>query len=283
MRYAAVTPVRDDAERLESLAASIAAQTIAPTAWIIVENGSADGTLDVATNLASRHPWITVVTLPVATGVARGGPIVKAFHKGMEAVGDNAEIVMKLDADVTLPPDHFATLIEAFSENPRLGITSGRCIEGGHVQPIAPGHVWGAARAYRSECLRDVFPLEERMGWDGIDEFKAQTRGWITGVQPAATFTHHRREGERDGSRWRAWEAQGDVAWFMRYRPLYAIARTIYRTTQEPAAIAIVVGYLRAALRGEPRLTDDEVVARIRSEQRLRDLRRRLSEGMGRE
>ena len=33
--------------------------------------------------------------------------------------------------------------------------------------------VWGATRAYRWECLQQVLPLEERLGWDGIDEFKA--------------------------------------------------------------------------------------------------------------
>ena len=37
--------------------------------------------------------------------------------------------------------------------------------------------VWGATRAYRRACLDDGLPFEERLGWDGIDEFKANARG----------------------------------------------------------------------------------------------------------
>ena len=285
MRYAVVTPVRDEAGRLESLAASLAAQTVTPTAWVIVENGSVDATLDVATDLASSHTWITVVTVPVATGVARGGPIVKAFHAGLEPVGEDVEIVMKLDADVTLPPDHFSTLTEAFTADPRLGIASGTCFddaEGGEERFLTGEHVWGAARAYRTACLRDVLPLEERMGWDGVDEFKAMANGWRTAVVRETWFRHHRLEGERDGSRWRAWTAQGDVAWFMRYRPAYLLARTVFQALKEPAATAMLVGYARAAAQRAPRLSDPEVVSIIRSRQRLRELPRRATEATGR-
>ena len=285
MRYAAVTPARDEEERLEGLAASLAAQTVAPAAWIVVENGSVDATPEVARDLARRYDWVTVVDLPVATGVARGGPIVRAFHAGLEAVPDDVDLVMKLDADVTLPPDHFATLIGAFSSDPLLGIASGTCFddaEGGEERFLTGEHVWGAARAYRTACLRDVLPLEERMGWDGVDEFKAMAHGWRTSVVRETSFRHHRLEGERDGSRWRAWKAQGDVAWFMRYRPAYLVARAAFQALKEPAATAMLVGYAGAAARRGPRLSDPAVVSIIRSRQRLRELPRRAGEATGR-
>ena len=47
--------------------------------------------------------------------------------------------------------------------------------------------VWGATRAYRWECLQRVLPLEERLGWDGIDEFKANALGWRTETLEAAS------------------------------------------------------------------------------------------------
>lgn len=284
MRYAAVTPARDEAGRLEKLAASLLAQSVTPAAWIIVENGSVDATLNVASELAGRHGWISVIDLPVATGVARGGPIVRAFHAGLKALPEDIELVMKLDADVSLPPDHFSTLIDAFTADPLLGLASGTCFddaEGGEERFLTGEHVWGAARAYRTACLRDVLPLEERMGWDGVDEFKAMAHGWRTAVVRETSFRHHRLEGERDGSRWRAWAAQGDVAWFMRYRPAYLVARTAFQAVKEPAATAMLLGYARAATRRGPRLSDPAVVSIIRSRQRLRELPRRAGEATG--
>ena len=120
------------------------------------------------------------------------------------------------------------------------------------------------------------------MGWDGVDEFKAMARGWRTAVVKTTSFRHHRLEGARDGSRWRAWKAQGDVAWFMRYRPSYLLARTGFQALREPAATGMVVGYFRAAFRRVPQLADPEVVSIIRSRQRLRELPRRASEATGR-
>ena len=50
----------------------------------------------------------------------------------------------------------------------------------------------------------DVLPLEHRMGWDGVDEFRANARGWKTRTFKEFAFRHHRREGERDGAPRRA-------------------------------------------------------------------------------
>ena len=44
MLYTLITPVRDDAENLERLATCVAEQTMLPKRWIIVDNGSVDGT-----------------------------------------------------------------------------------------------------------------------------------------------------------------------------------------------------------------------------------------------
>ena len=120
------------------------------------------------------------------------------------------------------------------------------------------------------------------MGWDGVDEFKAMANGWRTAVVRETWFRHHRLEGERDGSRWRVWAAQGDVAWFMRYRPAYLVARTAFQAVKEPAATAMLLGYARAATRRGPRLSDPAVVSIIRSRQRLRELPRRAGEATGR-
>jgi poly-beta-1,6-N-acetyl-D-glucosamine synthase len=284
MTYTVITPARNEAGNLERLGASLVAQTVRPRQWVVVENGSTDDTRLVAERLADSHEWISVVVLPTLTGLARGGPIVRAFHRGLEAAAP-ADVVVKLDADVSLPESHFERMLEAFQAEPSLGIASGTCLdeaEGGE-RFLTADHVWGAARCYRRECLDAVRPLEERMGWDGVDELKAAARGWTTRVVTDTQFRHHRLEGGRDVSRWQAWRAQGDVAWFMRYRPLYLVARTAFQAAREPAAISILVGYTAAALRRMPQLADPEAVALLRRQQRLRELPARVSEAMGRQ
>ena len=275
MRYALVNPVRNEAENLPRLAESVLQQTLPATRWIIVDDSSEDATLEIANALAAEHPWITVVSRTGGGALARGGPVVRSFHAGLDALDEDVDIVVKLDADVTLAPDCMERLADAFGKDPRLGIASGTCFDEAAGRDLFPtgDHVWGMARAYRSGCLADVLPLEERMGWDGVDEFKAHVFGWRTGVVDEARFCHHRQEGERDGSRWVAWERQGDVAWFMCYRPLYLVARAAYqdpKTEEDWSAVDVApVKKLRkpvtlAQIKAHPKLSKMALVKKSR-------------------
>ena len=74
-----------------------------------------------------------------------------------------------------------------------LGIAGGTCYEqdtAGEWRPTfaTRDHVRGATRAYRAACFEHVTPLEQRMGWDGIDELKAQVAGWKTRSLPDLPF-----------------------------------------------------------------------------------------------
>jgi glycosyltransferase involved in cell wall biosynthesis len=286
LRYALVTPARDEAENVERLAGSLAAQTVLPARWLIVDNGSTDGTVRVAAELAGAHSWIDLLEIPPATGVARGGPIVRAFHAGLSALGELPDVVVKLDADVTMSPEYFERLLDAFAETNRLGIASGTAyeLEGSAWVPrhTTGGTVWGAVRAYRRECLSDVLPLEERMGWDGVDALKANLGGWETRTIPDLRFEHHRVEGIRDGARWRAWDAQGRASHFMGYRPSYLLFRSLRYALHEPSALAMVTGYATAAAKNSPRCSDPAVRDYLRSQQTLRALPVRVAEALGR-
>ena len=142
--------------------------------------------------------------------------------------------------------------------------------------------VWGASRAYRWGCLQELLPLEERIAWDGIDEFKANSRGWRTTTFEELPFRHHRREGERDGSAWRARRNQGEAAHYLGYRGWYLVLRALWHTRREPAALGMIWGYAVAAARGEPRSADPEARAYLRSQQSPRNLRLRALEAAGR-
>ena len=116
-----------------------------------------------------------MLELPAASR-ERGAPIVRALHAGIDALDLVPDVLVNVDADVTVEPDYFARLLDVFANDPSLGIASGSAweLEDGEWRQrfVTGGTVWGATRAYRWKCLQDVLPLEERHGWDGIDQLE---------------------------------------------------------------------------------------------------------------
>jgi hypothetical protein len=190
---------------------------------------------------------------------------------------------VKLDADISFEPTYFEQLLAEFRRRPRLGIASGVCLEqnaeGEWVQTRVTGdHARGAVRAYRRECLEEVGPLENRMGWDVVDQLRAVVRGWEAGLVQDLVFYHHRRVGERDGGGRRRWQALGESSYYMGYRWSYLVLRALHHAPRDPGALALLTSFAAAAIRRGPRLDDAAVVAHLRNEQRLRNVRSRVRE-----
>ena len=53
--YSIITPVRDELENLRRLAPCLVGQTQTPEQWVIVDNGSSDGTRDFVDALRLEH------------------------------------------------------------------------------------------------------------------------------------------------------------------------------------------------------------------------------------
>jgi biofilm PGA synthesis N-glycosyltransferase PgaC len=286
LTYAVVTPVRDEAENLQRLATSLAAQTLLPAHWVVVDDGSQDGTAEIARTLAATHPWIAVTAREGANGDElwrgrRHGRVLAAFHAGVRELAAVPDVVVKVDADVSFPPDYFERLLERFADEPDLGIAGGACYEqegGSWVRRrVMPTHPRGAARAYRRECLDDVLALEPRMGWDGLDEVRVQLRGYTTRSFTDLAFRHHRPEGARERSRFQAHVAHGRASWYMGYRPTYLGLRALYRLREDLTAAGLVCGYVAEAASRRGRYPDSRVVRALREQQRLRTVLRRGS------
>jgi poly-beta-1,6-N-acetyl-D-glucosamine synthase len=287
-----VSPVFEEAAHLERTARALAAQTRPPSRWIVVDDGSRDATATIARRLAAELDFMEVIDsggrdLDGVDKLAEAREA-RAFNRGLEhADWRRYELIGKLDGDVELPPQWFATLIERFAADPRLGLAGGRLVEAdgdGHWRrlEIPAHHVHGAVKLFRRECLEAIGGIPERLGWDTIDETYARMRGYDTISFDDLEGRHHRPYASADG-RLRGRARHGECAWILHYDPLWVTMRSVKVGRSAPPVVsgaAFLYGYVRAAASGVPRVEDPEFRRFTRAELRGR-MRATLSRSRG--
>jgi poly-beta-1,6-N-acetyl-D-glucosamine synthase len=269
-RLLLITPARDEAAHLERTVRAVAAQTRPPDLWLIVDDGSGDATPQLLERLAREVPFLRALQAPPRRQVAGEDGLALAA----EAVAFNAALasidrgefthVGKLDADVELPPDYMERLLERFEAEPGLGIAGGVLLEREHGDwrptKVPANHVRGALKLYSRECLEAIGGVQERLGWDTIDETYARMRGFETRSLPALRARHHRPVATRGGTlRGRA--RHGQCAYILRYSPWWVALRSLKVACLRPrvlSGLAFLYGYARAAVRREGKVEDEQ-------------------------
>jgi glycosyltransferase involved in cell wall biosynthesis len=272
--YAIVTPARDEAQYLQATIDSVVAQTVRPTEWIIVDDGSTDDTPSIVERAAAAHDWIRLVRMPDRGERVVGAGVIEAFNAGLATIGSpTPAFLCKLDADLVLLPTYFARLLQYFMAEPRLGIASGRITERVGLRVVylrhEPEMVFGAAKFYRRACFDEIGGLEPSLGWDGIDCYQAMRHNWWTGTlpDPALEILHLRRMGTSHKSILHGCARRGRGLRYNGAHPIWVLASATYHMLDRPyilAGAAVLIGYLGATLRGEPRMSDKEFIAYLR-------------------
>lgn len=281
-RVLIISPVRNEAARLELVAQSVAQQSRPPDLWLIVDDGSTDRTADLARAIAERLPYVRVLSTPADftsddgdRHAAAAAP--RAFNWALHTVPMNDFTHLgKLDGDIELPPEYFARLLAAFDRDPELGIGGGVLAEvtGGEwrVARAAPHHVRGALKLYRRECFEAIGGLQERLGWDGIDQTYARMRGYRTQSFADLVARHHRPLGTADGAL-RGMVRRGEVHYVLGFSFPWVALRSLRDIATPPIGLrgaAFLYGYLRAGLRRAQRVDDEEYRRFMRRDERRR-------------
>ena len=58
--YVLVTPAKNEAMFIGATIESVAAQTVLPRRWVIVSDGSTDGTGEIVERFAKQHSWLVL-------------------------------------------------------------------------------------------------------------------------------------------------------------------------------------------------------------------------------
>src|SRR5216117_2293983 len=119
--YVLITPARNEATFIEQTIRSVVGQTVRPAKWVIVSDGSTDGT-DNVVKYAAQHDWIELVRQPQRMERHLAGKAA-AFNAGYARVKDlEYEVIGNLDADISFDEDYFAFLMSKFADHPGLGV-----------------------------------------------------------------------------------------------------------------------------------------------------------------
>ena len=85
-RQLLISPCRDEAQYLRRTLDSVAAQSMPPAHWVVVDDGSTDGTPAILEECAQRLPYLRVVRR-TDRGCREVGPgVIEAFYTSLETV-----------------------------------------------------------------------------------------------------------------------------------------------------------------------------------------------------
>jgi biofilm PGA synthesis N-glycosyltransferase PgaC len=287
VRIAIVVPFLNEEAHLGALLRSIELQSREPARLLLVDDGSADRSIEIAAEFAAQHPYARVLRRPPRPPARDRLASASEFDAFQWAVGQldgEFDVVAKLDADLELTPETLVTVEREMESDERLGIAGVYLSVAGPDGTLVrehcpPYHVRGATKFYRGTCLAQISPLPAILGWDTFDESKARMHGWRT-----ASFSVpggdplHRRPTGADGGSLRAFRRWGTCAYAAGAHPLWILLGAARRVTDRPRLLgagAYVGGWAMAALQRQPRV-EPAVRAHARREQ-LRLIRRRGS------
>lgn len=264
-RIVLVSPVRDEEATLERTIECIRSQTLPPAQWIVVDDGSRDATPRILEEAACKIPWLKVVSRGDRGYRRVGAGVIEAFNEGLEAIDVPYDFIGKMDVDLEFSHRYLERLIEHFEADPVLAAASGRVYRregGGLVEEFMIDEmVAGQFKLYRREVFEAIGGFVPAVMWDGIDFHRARMAGYRTACLPGPELRiiHLRLMGSSEVNVLRGRMRHGRGQWFMGTAAPYMLASGLFRCRERPyvvGGLAMIMGYLQAALRREPRLED---------------------------
>jgi len=281
--YVLITPARNEEEFIEDTIRSVVAQTVRPLRWVIVSDGSTDGTDAIVARYCAEHSWMELQRTPLRKERNFAGKV-NAFNTGYASLrGMEYQCVCSLDADLTFDKDHFAYLLERMAENPRLGLTGTAFTDGNtryDYRYVSVEHVSGACQLFRRECFESIggyVPLKSG-GVDHVAVLTARLKGWETRTFTDRVAVHHRKMGRAQYGTVRAKFEVGKLDYALGGHPLWELFRSAYQMSKPPfilGGLMILLGYYSSMLRGVPQSVTPELM-QFRHREQIARLRRFL-------
>ncbi|MGH9355587.1 MAG: glycosyltransferase [Terriglobia bacterium] len=280
--YVLITPARNESQFIELTIKSVVAQTVHPIQWVIVSDGSTDGTDELVSKYAADHPWIELVRMPERTERHFAGKV-HAFNAGYARVKQREYgAIGSLDADISFDENYFSFLLGKLAEDPALGLVGTPFKDGSSptydYRFVSIEHVSGACQLFRRECFEEIggYVPVKRGCIDHIAVVSARMKGWKTRTFTDKVCLHHRPMGTAQAGVLMARFGNGRQDYTVGNHPVWELFRAVYQMTRRPFVIGSLMlasGYVWALIRRAERPIPADMVKFQRREQ-MRRLKR---------
>ena len=286
-RYLLISSCRNEGPYIDGLIDAIAAQTVRPARWVIVDDGSTDDTYARCAARAEELAFVEAVEMP--GGRQRDfSSKVFALREACERVkGTDLDFIGFIDADIRVEPFYYERLMSLMASDSHLGLGGGTVLErsNGAVVNTRKGsedfHVPGGVQFFRRACFEQIggYTPIDAGGEDTIAEVTAMMHGWRVRTFRELTAWHLRPEGVGSanvvarGMRW------GRRFYLLGYHPLFYFFHCARRAVWRPVVIDAacrILGFVLAAAKGETRPVSNEFV-RFQRRLQMRRLRKALT------
>ena len=268
--YLLITPVKDEKQYMGSCIESVLDQTLPPVLWVIVDDGSSDGTVEVVRRFQASNSWIELVSLSGGEwdlGIHYSEVCVRGFDHILRPAADeniNWAFIGLLDADITLRPDYFKNIIIEFNSDEKLGIASGMLKESRNgissITAYKKDRPMGGARLWRRQCFNDA-PYIITYAPDSVSNIKAHICGWKIRLFPDISGEQMRAMGASQG-RCRGAAIWGKSGHFVGSKPLFAFFKGLKLLSKFPFYLGFCYwkGYFVSYLMRNERIKDRDIL-----------------------
>jgi glycosyltransferase involved in cell wall biosynthesis len=278
LTYVVVTPARNEAKFIELTLKSMLAQSLCPLKWVIVSDGSTDGTDEIVTKYVADTPWLELIRMPERRERDFAGKVY-AFNAGLARMtGLKYDVVVSLDADISFDPDYFLMLLGKLAADPHLGLVGTPFQDSGQMYDyrfVSIEHVSGACQVFRRECFESIGGYLPVKGGsiDHIAVISARMKGWKTRTFTEKICLHHRPMGTAGEGVMRSRFKMGVKDYSIGNHPIWECFRTVRQMNIPPffiGGLSLGAGYLWGLIRRVPHPVSPELVAFHRREQMQR-------------
>ncbi len=239
-KYVLITAARNEQKFIETTIKCVLKQTIKPTSWFIISDNSTDKTDDIIKSYLKENKFIKYIRLEKQDNRDFASKVY-ALNTVLEKVDFNdLDYIGILDADITFQPNYYESILNEFSNNPKLGIAGGEfydIVENKKIRVIKSSQsVRGGIQLFRKECFQQIgkFTPLKNGGEDIITEVTARKNGWIVKSFDHQMLEHHRLTGTGGWNILQAKFYEGYTSYLMGYHPLFQLLKAIHRIKERP-------------------------------------------------
>ena len=270
MKYYIIIPTYNEEKFIALTLQSLVDQSVLPSKVVVVNDGSTDKTEEIILTFVKKHSFISLVNKTSEAIHLPGSKVIQAFEKGLEALDDNYDFIVKADADLIFPSNYFETICKHFQSDAKIGMVGGFAFIEKNGEWILENltdkdHIRGAFKAYRKETFKQIGGLKPAMGWDTVDELLCKFYDWKVVTDESLKVKHLKPTGAN----------YNKTARFKQGEAFYSLGYGFWITTIASLKLAMlkkkpflffdyIKGYLKAKSAKKPLLVTPEQAKFIR-------------------